>query len=68
MSDFCVDLASAADVRGSVTVGGKASGLAFLREHGFPTLPALAVTAEAFDRPGAPSSAEQEERRDQRHA
>src|SRR5260370_33341486 len=50
MNELCVDLAWV-DVKPiGATIGGKAAGLAALREAGFPTLPGLVVTAEAFDR------------------
>src|SRR2546428_9799728 len=50
MNELCVDLAWV-DVKSiSASIGGKAAGLSSLREEGFPTLPGIVVTGEAFDR------------------
>ena len=50
MNELCVDL-TWVDVKSiGATIGGKAAGLSFLREEGFPTLPGIVVTGEAFDR------------------
>src|SRR5437867_7782446 len=50
MSALCVDLAQVDVKSNGASVGGKAAGLSFLREEGFPTLPGIVVTGEAFDR------------------
>ncbi len=50
MNELCVDLAWMDVKPVGATIGGKAAGLAALREAGFPTLPGIVVTAEAFDR------------------
>src|SRR5260370_24845199 len=50
MTELCVELAWMDVKRVGATFGGKAAGLAALREAGFPTRPGIVVTAEAFDR------------------
>src|SRR5260370_25109250 len=50
MNELCVDLAWMDVKPVGATLGGMAAGLAALREAGFPTLPGIVVTAEAFDR------------------